>query len=333
LPAGSTASTLFAKGLVARKAGDLVSAKDGHVLTAGGGDKPYVSADGAKLVENSPLPRSARLTSNDGKDVVEATRITTEPIPVPIEYEGSGPVETVIQTGTPGVREIKTGVISNQVVSKKRKVAPKAKIIVRQTPATGAKVVALTFDDGPWPGSTMAILKILKANGVKATFYQIGRQARQMPAISRAVADAGMEMGNHSESHPLNLGRLSATAVASQITQGQYDIKKASGKAPRSFRPPGGNTTAALYPVLAKMGLRWVQWDVDTSDWKGPSADYITSRVVRNVRPGSVVLMHDGGGDRSHTVKALPDIIKKLKAMGYTFVTIDQLREVPHRMG
>lgn len=333
LPAGSTVSTLFARGLVQRPSGNLVSAKDRHVLQTGGGNKPYLSANGVKLVDDAPLSSSAVLVSVVGTDAVEPTRISTEPIPVPTRYEGTGPVETVIQTGTAGVREVKVGVISKQVVSRKQRVAAVAKIVIRQEPTKGAKIVALTFDDGPWPGSTTAILKILKANGVKATFYEIGRQARQMPALSRAVANAGMEMGNHSETHPLNLGHLSTSAVANQIKQAQYDITKASGKAPKSFRPPGGSTTAAMYPVLSKLGIRWVLWDVDTDDWKKPSAGNIVSRVVRNVRPGSVVLMHDGGGDRSHTVQALPQIIKKLKAMGYTFVTIDQLRTVPHKMG
>ena len=333
LPAGSTVSTLYAKGLVDRKPGNLVSAKDGHVLKQGAGDPPFISANGVKLVAESPLPGSAVLVSASGADVVESTHVTTEPIPAPTQYEGAGPIETVVQNGTAGVREIKVGDISNQVVSKKQKVAPVAKIVARQQPTSGAKVVALTFDDGPWPGSTKAILKILQANGIKATFYEIGRQARTMPDLSRAVANAGMEMGNHSETHPLNLGHLSAVGVANQINQAQYDITKASGKAPLSFRPPGGNTTAAMYPVLAKLKLRWVQWDVDTDDWKKPSAGNIVSRVVRNVRPGAVVLMHDGGGDRSHTVAALPQIIKQLKAMGYSFVTISQLPAVPHRMG
>jgi peptidoglycan-N-acetylglucosamine deacetylase len=333
LPAGSTVSTLFARGLVMRAPGNLVSAKDRHVLKAGGGGRAFISANGVKLAEDSRLVASAVLVSAPGADVVEPTRISTEPIPVPTKYEGDGPIETVIQTGTPGVREVKVGIISKQVVSKKQKVAPVAKIIVRQAPTNGAKVVALTFDDGPWPGSTKAILKILKANGIKATFYEVGRQARRMPALSRAVADAGMEMGNHSETHPLSLGRLSAKGVAQEIERAQHDITKASGKAPKSFRPPGGNTTAAMYPVLSKLGIRWVQWDVDTDDWKRPSAGKIVSRVVRNVRPGAVVLMHDGGGNRSHTVQALPEIIKRLKAMGYTFVTIDQLPKVPHRLG
>jgi peptidoglycan/xylan/chitin deacetylase (PgdA/CDA1 family) len=206
--------------------------------------------------------------------------------------------------------------------------------VIRRTPLqSGVKTVALTFDDGPWPGSTQAILKILQQNGVVATFFEIGRQARNSPSLSRQVADAGMEMGNHSETHPLNLGRLSAAGVANEIRYAQKDITRASGKAPTFFRPPGGNTTAAMYPALAKLGLGWVQWDIDTLDWQRPPANKIVGRVLRNVRPGAVVLMHDGGGDRSQTVKALPTIIQKLREQGYVFVTISALSSVPHRMG
>jgi peptidoglycan-N-acetylglucosamine deacetylase len=333
LSAGSTVSDVFSHGLVDRKPGNLVSAKDHHILTVGGGGKPYLSANGVTLLAGSLLQRSANLESFNGPDVVERTRLSTEPIPIPTEYEGAGPVESVIQTGTPGVREVTVGVISKQVVSRRQLVAAVARVVRRDMPTAGARLVALTFDDGPWPGSTKAILQILQANGVKATFFEIGQQARQMSSLSRAVVQAGMEVGNHSETHPLNLGHLSAVGVANEIKYAQFDITRASGQAPKFFRPPGGNTTAAMFPVLSKLGLGWVQWDIDTDDWQRPSPANIVSRVVSNVRPGSVVLMHDGGGDRSHTVQALPQIIEKLKAMGYSFVTIDQLPSVPHRMG
>ena len=333
LRSGSTVGDIFSAKLVDRHSGDLVAAKDRRVLQRGGGGSAYVEEDGRVLASGDPLPPLAQLTSYNGTDTVEQTRMATEVVEIPIRYEGTGPLETVVTSGSPGVRQLTVGVVSGQVVAK-RVTVPAVARVVRRTPLfTGAKTVALTFDDGPWPGSTVAILKILQQNGVKATFFEIGRQARQMPSLSRQVANAGMEMGNHSESHPLNIGHLSAVGVANQITQAQYDIKRASGKAPLFFRPPGGNTTPAMYPVLTKLKLGWVQWDIDTDDWKRPSAGNIVSKVLRNVTPGSVVLMHDGGGDRSHTVAALPAIIKGLKAQGYVFVTVSALQSVPHRMG
>jgi peptidoglycan/xylan/chitin deacetylase (PgdA/CDA1 family) len=303
------------------------------VLKPGAGQPPFVSADGRPLDAGTTLGGTSELTSHNGSDTVEPTRVSTESIAIPVQYEGVGSIETVVSSGSPGVREITIGTISGQVVRRRITVKPVAKLVEREQPYVGTRTVALTFDDGPWPGSTLAILNILKQNDVQATFFEIGRQARQMPSLSRQVADAGMEMGNHSETHPLSLAHLSAANVANEITRAQSDITKASGKAPTFFRPPGGNTTPAMYPVLTKLNLGWVQWDIDTDDWQRPPPDKIVSRVLRNVRPGSVVLMHDGGGNRSNTVKALPTIIKALKAQGYVFVTIDQLPSVPHRMG
>jgi peptidoglycan/xylan/chitin deacetylase (PgdA/CDA1 family) len=334
LSAGARVSDLFARGLVKRRSGNLVSAASGHrVLRAGDGGQPFVESGSEVLTPTAVISSNARLTSHDGTDVVEPTRITTETIAFSVQYVGDGPVESVIESGSPGVREIKVGVISNQLVSKRKIVSPVDRIIRRSPVYAGTKVVALTFDDGPWPGSTEAILNVLKKYGVVATFFEIGRQARQMPSLSHDVAAAGMELGNHSETHPLNLGKLSAQAVSNEITYAEHDIQKASGQAPAYFRPPGGNTTAAMYPVLSKLGMRWIQWDVDTDDWKRPSASRIKDRVLENVRPGAVVLMHDGGGDRSHTVQALPGIIQGLRAMGYSFVKVSALRTVPHRMG
>ena len=303
------------------------------MLTAGAGGAAFIKSGNHVLALGDAVPTSSNLISFNGTDTVEETRVETQPIEMPIQYEGAGPVETVITSGSAGVRQLTVGVLSGQVVSKHTKVAAVARVVRRTPLYSGAKTVALTFDDGPWPGSTQAILKILQQYGVKATFFEIGLQARQMPSLSRQVADAGMEMGNHSYSHPLNLGRLSAAAVSNQITWGEQAVARASGKAPKFFRPPGGNTTPSMYPVLAKLKLGWIQWDIDTEDWKRPSAGNIESKVLRNVRPGAVVLMHDGGGDRSHTVAALPTIIQGLKAQGYVFVTVSELSSVPHRMG
>jgi chitin deacetylase len=194
-------------------------------------------------------------------------------------------------------------------------------------------MIALTFDDGPWPVQTSAILKILQANNIRATFFEIGQQARHNPKLSRMLTDAGMLVENHSESHPLNLNRLPAAQVAYQIDKAETDITNASGQKPVYFRPPGGNTTASMYPVLTKLGMKWVQWDIDTNDWKEPPVGNIVNSVVKGARPGAVVLMHDGGGNRSHTIAALPTIIQKLKAQGYVFVTLDSLGRLPHTMG
>jgi len=334
LSSDTTAGDIFKRDLAHRQAGDLLSAKSRKMLTKGGGGQPYLSAGGRVLSPEDPLRGVGDLTSHDGTDTVEATRVTTQTIPTPVRYEGSGPVESTIETGSPGVREVTVGAISGQVVRKRQKVAAVARVVVRSySQSDEEKVVCLTFDDGPWPTTTKAIIKILKDNAVTATFFQIGRQARHSPSIARAVTDAGLEVGNHSENHSYSFGRMSASGVSKEISQAQYDIKRATGKAPTFFRPPGGITNKTMGAALKKLDLGWVLWSIDTGDWKRPSPGKIVSRVMRNVRPGAVVLMHDGGGDRTNTVKALPTIIQKLKEQGYTFVTLDALSSVPHRMG
>jgi peptidoglycan-N-acetylglucosamine deacetylase len=334
LSSSAKAGDVFERNLVARQPGDLVSAKGHKVLVRGGGEPPYLSASGGKLPTDSPLRGKGDLASHDGTDTVEATRVTTQTIPVPVRYEGSGPVETTVATGSPGVREVTVGAISGQVVRKREKVAPVTRVIVRGYAKTSqARVVCLTFDDGPWPKTTKAIVEILKDNGVKGTFFQIGRQARRSPSIARMVTGAGLEVANHSETHSYSFGRMKAAGVLKEISQAQYDIKRATGKTPTFFRPPGGITNKTMGAALKKLDLGWVLWTVDTGDWRRPSPGKIVSRVMRNVRPGAVILMHDGGGDRTNTVKALPTIIKKLREQGYTFVNLDELPSVPHHMG
>ncbi len=332
LPRGATAGSLFFTHAVRRSAGDVVSAKDRHVLRVGKGKAPLASVGGAVVASGTIIPRHAVVVTRDGADVVEPTKVKQVELKMPLKYVGSGPIESVAVTGSAGSKDVKYGTISKQVVKETVTVEPVTRVIRRAQPSAQTKMIALTFDDGPWPGQTKEIVGILQKNGVVATFFEIGQQARSQPALSRMVTDAGMAVENHSETHP-NLAHLSSSAVASQIDRAQKDITKASGKRPTFFRPPGGNVAKAMYPVLAKNGMKWVQWDIDTEDWKRPPAATITARVVNGARPGAVVLMHDGGGDRSNTVKALPSIIKKLKALGYEFVTLDALKKLPHTMG
>jgi chitin deacetylase len=211
--------------------------------------------------------------------------------------------------------------------------APVTRVTRRSQAGPGAKLIALTFDDGPWPGQTRAVLKILVANNVRATFFEIGSQARARPNLSLAVTRAGMLIGNHTETHNLRPRSLTTAQVAAEISVAEKNITAASGQRPRFFRPPGGIVVPAMFPVLKKLGLRWLEWSIDTDDWQRPPAKTIVARVMRHARPGAVVLMHDGGGDRSHTIAALPVIIAKLKAKGYVFVTLDALRKLPHVMG
>jgi peptidoglycan-N-acetylglucosamine deacetylase len=331
--AGTTVADLSARRLVSGERGDLVSARAGKVLKAGGGQPSRV------LVNDVAAPGEARLRRGDvvvaarGLNTTEPVLVRTEAVPIKTTYRGSGPVETLVTTGSAGVKRVRYGSLSKETVSTKVVKKPVNRVVQLSEPAPGSKMIALTFDDGPWPGQTAAILKILKANNVRATFFQVGELARKHPSISRSLTDAGMDVANHSESHPLNLNHAPSATVGYQIKRAQKDIASASGQTPKYFRPPGGITTPSMFPVLDSLGMKWVQWDIDTNDWKEPSTASIVNTVVKKARPGAVVLMHDGGGNRKHTIQALPIIIKKLKAQGYTFVTLDSLKNLPHSMG
>jgi peptidoglycan/xylan/chitin deacetylase (PgdA/CDA1 family) len=329
----ATVGDLLARGLITGRSGDLVAVLPGTVLQTGGGEKPYAMVNGHDAVPGVRLRDGDVVAGHDGTDTVEPILERTEPIPFDVSYVGSGPIETIETTGEPGLQVVRYGAGSGEIVSRATVELATAEVIRCDPPLEGAKLIALTFDDGPWPGQTAAILHILETAHIRATFFEIGRQAREHPGLSRMLASAGMLIGNHTETHPLHLDRLTDIAVGAQIAQAQNDITQASGTRPRYFRPPGGNTAPAMFPVLARLRVKWVEWNVDPHDWQRPLARTIVARVMRGVRPGAVVLMHDGGGDRSRTIAALPVIIAKLKARGYVFVTLDSLPSLPHVMG
>lgn len=193
--------------------------------------------------------------------------------------------------------------------------------------ASGAKLVALTFDDGPWPASTESILSVLDHEDVPATFFMLGLQAKRYPRIARLVSSAGHQVGNHTYSHS-QLSALSGADAWKDIQWGQKTILKATGHPAIWFRPPYGDVDARSLNVARQLSQRVVMWTVDSKDWERPGTDVISGNVLRAVKPGAIVLMHDGGGNRTQTVQALPGIIRELKRRGYVFVTIDELVSV-----
>jgi peptidoglycan/xylan/chitin deacetylase (PgdA/CDA1 family) len=137
-----------------------------------------------------------------------------------------------------------------------------------------------------------------------------------------------MEVGDHSWSH-MYLTHASRATITAEIQRGQHAIVNALGLEPRWYRPAGGLTNAFVRSEAKRLGLRLVQWTVDPRDWSRPGTRTIARRVLDNVRPGSVILMHDGGGDRSQTVAALALVLKGLKARGYAMVTLSALYGLP----
>jgi peptidoglycan/xylan/chitin deacetylase (PgdA/CDA1 family) len=188
------------------------------------------------------------------------------------------------------------------------------------------RMVALTFDDGPW-SDTPQFLNVLEQKHAVATFFEIGEQIAtygQGGAVERRMLRDGDMIGDHTWSH-INVAGDGPVAAA-QIGKTAAAIRNAAdGFSPCLFRAPDGVVSPALISEARGMGFTTIQWDVDPRDWSRPGTDAIYGTVVRNVRPGAIVIQHDGGGDRSETLAALPREIDTLRHEGYQFVTVTQL--------
>jgi len=190
---------------------------------------------------------------------------------------------------------------------------------------TSANVVALTFDDCDSTSNVSAILDILEKNGIKATFFVMGEAAADNPGSIRSISNAGMEIGNHSYSHP-DLTTLSSRNIQNELNKSDNAISNATGKSAKPlFRPPYGLYNTAVLNTVGNMGYtRAILWNIDTADWSGISADLIYSKVVNNISPGSIVLMHCNT-EAANTKYALQNIINNLGSRGYSFATVSQL--------
>jgi peptidoglycan-N-acetylglucosamine deacetylase len=182
----------------------------------------------------------------------------------------------------------------------------------------GPKVIALTLDDGPTQ-YTVPILEILREHGITATFCMVGRQIKPSAGIVREVAAAGHHITNHTWDHS-DQSKASLATVTSQIdrtTQAMADV----GVVPTMYRAPYGAWSHTVFEGAAEAGLRPLDWSVDPADWSRPGVDRIVSTIMRTTRTGSIILDHDGGGDRSQTVAAMRIWLPRLLAEGYRFTT------------
>jgi len=189
------------------------------------------------------------------------------------------------------------------------------------------KVIALSFDDGPLLGPTDRILEILKENNIKATFFLIGQNVKRNPELVKKIFDDGHVIGNHSWTHPYNRQTLAGSAA--EIDKTSAEIAKIIGSKPNMFRPPGGlmHTGLAEYAKSEKMGI--ILWSADSEDYRAHnSPDVLLKNIFKEIKPGGIILMHDGGVKRSNTSEALPLLIAKLKQEGYRFVTIPELMKL-----
>ena len=183
--------------------------------------------------------------------------------------------------------------------------------------------VALTFDDGP-SNFTGGMLDTLKKYDAKATFFALGNQINEFPLPLQRVVAEGHAIGNHTWDHT-DLTTLSPKDVRGQLNDNSDAFTGRNLPAPKLFRPPYGAINDRVVDEARRAGMLTVMWSLDTNDYKLPAADVMAAQVLAEVEPGSIILMHDGGGDRTTTSAALPIILKGLKKAGYKMVTVPQL--------
>ena len=183
------------------------------------------------------------------------------------------------------------------------------------------KKIAISFDAAWGNEDTQQLIDILTAHDVRATFFLVGGWVDRYPESVKALSDAGMEVMNHSETHP-HLAQLSAEQVQSEVSTCADKIEAITGVRPTLFRCPYGEYNDTVITAIRALSVEPIQWDVDSLDWKGISADEITQRVLSGVKPGSIVLFHNAA---EHTPEALAGIIESLQAEGYEIVPISEL--------
>jgi peptidoglycan-N-acetylglucosamine deacetylase len=193
--------------------------------------------------------------------------------------------------------------------------------------SSGSRSVALTFDDGPNPDATPAILAALQARGVRATFFILGRHAEQWPELVKRVAEEGHAIGNHGYFHR-KLHFKSPRYVRADLTLGTDTIERASAVRPTLFRAPHGFRSPWVSSIARSLGQRTVGWSLGVWDSDRPGVDVIAHRAVTGAHPGSILLLHDGdgydaAGDRMQTARAVPLIVDRLLERNYRFDLFD----------
>ncbi len=183
------------------------------------------------------------------------------------------------------------------------------------------KTVALSFDAAWGNEDTQQLIDILNKYSINATFFVVGQWVDKYPESVKALHDAGNEVMSHSDDHA-HFSQLSADEITANISASNEKIKNITGTAPTLFRCPYGEYNDTVISTVNGMGMTPVQWDVDSLDWKGISAQDISERVLKNVKPGSIVLFHNAA---ENTPEALPTIIEALLADGYTIVPVSQI--------
>ena len=332
---GATVADLVDEGFARPVPGNLI-AVDGSLITTGEGERFTATIDGKPASADAKLSRDMTVEIANGGDITE--EFTSEETVIPFDTVNDDMSFSaywdasihLLSDGEDGLAITKTGKISGKTVQEVTKPAVAGGYHIYTAQPTD-KVIALTFDDGPWPETTDEILDILEANGAKATFFTIGNQISSYSDSVVRANNMGCEVCTHSWDHAdgsgqgVDLTLMSAEEQVSEVLEGYAAIASVIGKEPTHImRAPGGNFHDDIIYTLWPYVDAEIGWDVDTEDWSLPGVEAIVSRIL-SVEPGQVILMHDGGGDRAQTVEALRQALPVLVERGYKFVTVSEL--------
>ena len=315
----ATVAAALAAGQVAPRPGRLLSVVTQSVLDPA--LRPVqLLVDGLPALPESPVLAGATIGVIEPPDEGEGWVDGQEVIPAP-------PMPDVIKglwhPGQPGLALTRKGVLSGELVTRQEVQPPMPPVPVTE------KLVALTFDDGPW-ATTADVLRILQEKDVKATFCVVTRLLKGdgLAVTKRAIAE-GHHVCNHTVDHDQGLPGKSQKKVDDEIVGANRHFSERLGMKPTYYRPPGGKLGPNVLATAKGQGQQVLMWTIDTKDYKKPPPEEIVAAVMGQIQPGGVVLLHDGGGDRGPTVAALPALIDQLRTAGYQLVLPAAVAPVP----
>ena len=327
---GSTLEGLYEELAISTKAGNYI-AVDGEVIEEEKGYAFSASVDGKALtrrqINEYRIHGGEQIEFSDGGDRMEKYDTEYRDVQPKLVFEGSwGSVSFVRQWGKAGTLEMRTGKESGRTAEGKWVEEMQDCIVTTKNvePADGKKLVALTFDDGPASTYTEEYLRILDEHDAKAIFFNLSENEEELPELARKVAESGNQICSHTYRHQ-QLSTLGKEDLLLEINSAHDSILDVAGVDTTIIRPPYGDFNQNCWLLSGGTISASVIWNQDTLDWSLPGSDAIVQNALAGVQPGSVILMHDGGGDRSQDLDALPQIIERLQADGYQLVTLSEL--------
>lgn len=301
-----------------------------RVLETSMGHKFTATINGEQLspeaAEQYRISGNEAIDYTDGTDIVEEFTFESEPIMPYLKMEGPGySLQYISQWGYMGELQHRHGKESGESADVVVKEAQDCVITCLEPYIEGdTKYVALTFDDGPLSPYTEQYLDIMAQYGIKATFFNLGENTQQNPDLARRVVSEGHQLCSHTMAHN-QLTAVDEQTVYDEITRAAEAIEQVTGVYTTHIRPPYGDFTERSWLGSRGSITAAIRWNADSEDWRTPGADAIVENALASLHSGTIILMHDGGGDRSQDVEALPMLIERLQSEGYQFVTIADL--------